>query len=100
VTLRAQEIGIRMALGAQIPHIKGLVIRQSMKLIAAGIGIGIPVSLVLSRFFSALLFGIAPADPLTMSAIMIIAVAVGWVAAYFPARRAARIGPVWTLRGD
>jgi hypothetical protein len=101
VVQRTREIGIRMALGAQIPQIKRLVIRQSMKLIAAGIGIGIPAFLMLSRFFSTLLFGIGAADPLTMSAVLIVVSTVGWMAAaYLPARRAARIDPMRTLRAD
>jgi predicted permease len=100
VTLRTREIGIRMALGAKIPQIKRLVIHQCMKLIGLGIGIGIPVALLLSRFFSTLLFGISATEPLTVGAVLVIVATVEWIAAYLPARRAARIDPAQTLRAE
>lgn len=98
VAQRSREIGIRLALGAQIPQIRALVLGQSMKLVAAGIAIGIPASLALARFSSTLLFGITPADPVTMGAVVAIVLAVGWIAAYLPARHATRIDPVRALR--
>ena len=100
VVRRTREIGVRLALGAPIPQIRALVVRQSMKLIAAGVVFGIPVSLVLSRYFRTLLFGITPADPMTMFAVVIVVVATGWIAAYLPSRRATRIDPVRALRTD
>jgi ABC-type antimicrobial peptide transport system permease subunit len=71
-----------------------------MKLIVAGIAIGIPASLLLARFFSTLLFGITAADPMTMGAVVTIVLAVGWIAAYLPARHATRIDPVRALRSQ
>ena len=100
VAQRSHEIGIRMALGAQIQQIRALVVGQSMKLVAAGIVIGIPASLVLARFFSTLLFGITAADPMTMGAVATIVLAVGWIAAYLPARRATRVDPGRALRSQ
>jgi putative ABC transport system permease protein len=100
VAQRSHEIGIRMALGAQIQQIRALVVGQSMKLIVAGIAIGIPASLLLARFFSTLLFGITAADPMTMGAVVTIVLAVGWIAAYLPARHATRIDPVRALRSQ
>jgi ABC-type antimicrobial peptide transport system permease subunit len=71
-----------------------------MKLVAAGIAIGIPTSLVLARFSSTLLFGITPADPMTIGTVVTIVLAVGWMAAYLPARHATRIDPVRALRSQ
>jgi ABC-type antimicrobial peptide transport system permease subunit len=89
-----------MALGAQIQQIRALVVGQSMKLVAAGIAIGIPASLVLARFFSTLLFGIAAAEPMTMVAVAAIVLRVGWIAAPLPARHATRVDPVRALRSQ
>ena len=100
VAQRSREIGVRLALGAQIRQIRALVVGQSMKLVAAGIVIGIPASLVLARFFSTLLFGITAADPMTMGAVATIVLAVGWIAAYLPARRATRVDPGRALRSQ
>jgi ABC-type antimicrobial peptide transport system permease subunit len=71
-----------------------------MKLIAAGIAIGIPLSLVLARFFSTMLFGIAPADPATIAAVATLVAVVGWTAAYLPARQATRVDPARALRSQ
>lgn len=100
VAQRSREIGIRMALGAQVPEIRALVVQQSLKLVAAGIAVGIPAALLLARFSSTLLFGIAPADPTTIGAVMTIVLSVGWIAAYLPARRATRIDPLGALRSQ
>ena len=100
VAQRSREIGIRLALGARTGQIRALVVGQSMKLVTAGIAIGIPASLGLARFFSTLLFGITPADPVTMGAVVAIVLAVGWMAAYLPARHATRIDPVRALRSQ
>jgi putative ABC transport system permease protein len=100
VAQRSREIGIRLALGAQVRQIGALVVGQSMKLIAAGIAIGIPLSLVLARFFSTMLFGIAPADPATIAAVATLVAVVGWTAAYLPARQATRVDPARALRSQ
>ena len=100
VAQRSREIGIRMALGAQVPEIRALVVRQSLKLVAAGIAVGIPAALLLARFSSTLLFGIAPTDPATIGAVVTIVLSVGWMAAYLPARQATRIDPLGALRSQ
>jgi predicted permease len=100
VAQRSREIGIRMALGAQVPQIRALVVRQSLKLVAAGIAVGIPAALLLARFSSTLLFGIAPAAPATIGAVVTIVLSVGWIAAYLPARHATRIDPLGALRSQ
>jgi len=98
VAQRMHEIGIRLVLGAPMAQIRGLVVRQSMKLLAAGIAIGMPASLGLARFSATPLFGITPADPATMGAVAAVVLAVGWLAAYLPARHATRNDPVRALR--
>jgi putative ABC transport system permease protein len=100
VAQRSREIGIRLALGAPARQIGALVVGQSMKLIAAGIAIGVPLALALARFFSTMLFGIAPADPATMAAVALLVVVVGWTAAYLPARQATRVDPARALRSQ
>ena len=100
VAQRRCEIGIRLALGAQARQIGALVVGQSMKLIAAGIAIGIPLSLLLARLFSTMLFGITAADPMTIASVTVVVVVAGWAAACLPARRAARVDPAGALRSQ
>ena len=100
VARRRREIGIRLALGAQDYQIRSLVVRQSIILIAWGIAAGVPAALALSRFASTLLFGISPADPATIGAVIGIAGCVGMVAAYLPARRATKVDPVTALAAE
>ena len=100
VAQRNREIGIRLALGAQVPQIRTLVMRQSLKLVAAGLAVGIPASLALTRFSSALLFGITPADPITIAAVVLIVFLVGAAASYLPARYATRVDPMRVLQSQ
>jgi putative ABC transport system permease protein len=100
VSRRSREIGIRMALGAQTTQIRAMVLGQSIKVVAAGIATGIGVSLAAARFSSTLLFGVAPGDPLTILLVAIVVLGVGWLAAFFPARRAARVDPMRALQSE
>jgi putative ABC transport system permease protein len=100
VAQRSREIGIRVALGAQAHQIRGLVVAQSLRLVAAGLAIGIPASMALARLFSTLLFGIAPSDPATIAAVVLTTVAAGLLAAYLPAHLATRVDPVRVLHAQ
>ena len=89
VARRRNEIGIRMALGAQRSQLLGLMIRQGMTPVAVGLAAGVAAALVLGRAIRGLLFGIQPADPLTISAVIVVLLLVGALACIIPARRAA-----------
>jgi putative ABC transport system permease protein len=97
---RTREIGLRMALGAQIADVRGMFLRHGLTLTAAGIAVGIAASLAVTRVMSALLFGVNTADPITYAAVSVVLAAVALVATYLPARRAARVDPVTALRAD
>jgi putative ABC transport system permease protein len=99
-TRRQAEIGIRMALGAQRPDILRLVLRQTLMLIALGIGLGVASAAAVTRYLDALLFGITPLDPSTFVAVSLLLVAVGSLAAYLPARRATKVDPMVALRAE
>jgi putative ABC transport system permease protein len=98
VNQRTQEFGIRMALGAQRGSVLGMVLRQGLKLVLAGLAIGLAGALVLTRVLTTLLFGIEPTDGLTFVAVSMVLVAVAAVACFVPARRAASVDPMVALR--
>jgi putative ABC transport system permease protein len=98
VEQRRQELGIRMALGAQKKDIYGLVLGQGLRLAGAGVVIGLSVAYVISRTISALLFGVGASDPATFGAVPLLLIAVALVACYLPARRATRVDPMVALR--
>ena len=100
VTQRTQEIGIRMALGAQRGDVLGMVVGQAMVLTIAGIGAGALGALVLTRLMTTLLFNVKPADPLTFAAVAGLLAAVTALASYLPGRRATRVDPVVALRAE
>jgi hypothetical protein len=99
-TQRTREIGIRMALGAQIGDVRQMFLRHGLLLTASGIALGIGFALMLSRVLSALLFGVGPMDPVTYAAVSGALAAVAFLATYLPARRASRVDPVVALRSD
>jgi putative ABC transport system permease protein len=98
VTQRAQELGIRMALGAQTSDVLMLVLKQGMVLAAGGAAIGLGLTLLLGRVIGTLLFGVSGRDPLTLAGVSLALVMVALVACYIPARRAARVDPLVALR--
>ena len=98
VTQRTQEIGIRLALGAQRSEILGMVIGQGMWLAGAGAGIGLATSVAISRLLRNQLFHIGPFDPLTFAATALVLLGAALAACYIPARRATRVDPIHALR--
>ncbi|HSE97829.1 MAG TPA: ABC transporter permease [Blastocatellia bacterium] len=98
VVQRTNEIGIRMALGADRRDIFRLIVGQGMKLMIIGTAIGIAGSLMLTRLMKTLLYGVSTTDPLTYTAVTIVLGAVALLACYIPARRATKVDPMVALR--
>lgn len=98
VTQRRNEIGIRMALGAQKFDVLKLTVGQGLKLVLIGVVIGLAGAFVLTRLMSTLLFGITATDPLTFITLSVVLIAVACVASYIPARRATKVDPLKALR--
>ncbi|HEX3743167.1 MAG TPA: ABC transporter permease [Bryobacteraceae bacterium] len=98
VTQRTQELGVRMALGAQPAEIMRLVLGQGMKLAGGGAAAGLAVSLLLSRFLRGQLFHVSAFDPLTFALMAAALIAAALLASYIPARRATRVDPMAALR--
>ncbi|HMI50231.1 MAG TPA: ABC transporter permease [Candidatus Saccharimonadales bacterium] len=98
VVRRTNEIGIRMALGAQVDGVLWMVLKESLVLLAVGIGIGVPVTLAATRLIKTQLFGLSATDPLTLAGAVVAIAVVTLVAAYLPARRAGRVDPMVALR--
>jgi ABC-type lipoprotein release transport system permease subunit len=100
VAQRTQEIGIRLALGAQASDVKNMVIRQGMALAGIGVAIGVAASLGLARFISTLLFGVSPRDPSVFAGVPLLLTLVAFIAVWVPARRASRVDPIVALREE
>jgi hypothetical protein len=100
VTLRTKEIGLRLALGARPGDALGLVIRQALRLVLFGIGIGLLVALGVTRLLRSLLFGVRPDSPLMLAAAAALLIVVALFASYIPARRAAKVDPMVALRHE
>ncbi len=100
VSQRMHEIGIRMAIGAQFGDVISMVVWQGIKLILIGITIGLVVAFAITRFLSSILYGITPSDPSTYLLISILLIGISILACYIPARKAAKIDPMETLRSE
>jgi ABC-type antimicrobial peptide transport system permease subunit len=98
VARRTNEIGIRMALGAERAKILRMVLRESMTLAGIGIVIGVPAALAASRLIASMLYGLKPTDPLTILSATAVLAAVALLAGYLPAQRASRVDPMVALR--
>jgi predicted permease len=97
VSRRTNEIGIRMALGAQRSNVIRLMLRESLVLVAIGVVLGLTTAFVVSRFVTAQLFGLSPMDATAISVAIVLMLAVSALACYLPARRASRVDPMIAL---
>jgi ABC-type antimicrobial peptide transport system permease subunit len=100
VQQRRQEIGIRMALGADRIRIRNLVVWQGMRLAIVGVVLGIAAAFGLTRFLASFLYGVKSWDPLVFAAVPLILAAVAFIAVWLPATRASRLDPMQALRID
>jgi predicted permease len=98
VASRTRELGIRLALGAEPRNIRWLVLRETLRLVALGMLIGLSVALAGTRLIASLLFGLTPTDPLTIALASLLMLAVAALAGYLPARKASRVDPMTALR--
>jgi putative ABC transport system permease protein len=97
---RTREFGIRIALGARQSRVLRLAVGGAGRLLVAGLVFGVPAALAASRWVESMLFGLQPTDPLILAAAAVLLTCAGLAAAYFPARRAARVDPVTALRSE
>ena len=100
VARRTNEIGVRMALGAQRLDVARMVLGESLVLVAAGVALGLGTAIVVGHYVATLLFNLAPTDPWTIAAAVGVIVVVALVAAFLPARRASRVDPMVALRRE
>ena len=98
VTQRTTEIGIRLALGAERDAVLRMVMRQALGPVAAGVAVAVPLALLAASWLRSLLFGISPQDPGTIAVACATLIAAAVLAAYLPARRAANLDPLDSLR--
>ena len=98
VSQRTQEIGVRLALGAQTADVRGMILAQTIKLTVLGVAIGLAGAFAVARFLTSLLFGVGTHDPVTFFGVALLLILVAVVAAYVPARRAMRVDPIVALR--
>jgi predicted permease len=98
VARRTNEIGIRMALGAERSNVRWLVMREVLILVGIGVAVGVPVALAGNRLVSTMLFGVRGTDPMSLAVAVGAMLAVAVLAGYLPARRASRIDPMVALR--
>ena len=98
VSQRTQEIGVRMALGAQLASVRSMILSQTLKLTLIGVALGLGGAFVVARFLASLLFGVGMYDPATFLCVAALLVAVALAASYIPARRAMHVDPIVALR--
>ena len=100
VSSRTAEIGIRMSFGADAVGVQRMVMREGGILLATGVALGLVGALAATRVLRGLLFGVGPADPVTLVGVALFLLAVGLAACWLPAARAARVDPAEALRTD
>jgi putative ABC transport system permease protein len=100
VNQRRQEIGTRMALGAQISDVRRLILGETISLTSKAVVLGLAAAWISTRWLKGLLFGVTASDPMTFAAVSAVLAAVALLASYVPMHRAAQIDPVKTLRMD
>lgn len=100
VTQRTREIGLRIALGAEVGAVRGMVLWQGLRVAAMGVGLGLLGAFGLSRLMGSILYGVSARDPLTFGVAPVILLAVALLATWLPARRASRVDPMEALRSD
>ncbi|MFZ0923974.1 MAG: FtsX-like permease family protein, partial [Candidatus Acidiferrales bacterium] len=98
VEQRRHELGIRLALGAQLANLRAMILRQGMAPVIAGLAVGMTAAMILGRLIAGLLFGVHAFDPLTFACVTVVVVLVALAACYIPARRAMRVDPMVALR--
>jgi len=98
VSRRTQEIGVRMALGAQLASVRQMILGQTLKLALMGVGLGLGGAFAIARFLTSMLFGVGIYDPATFLGVAALLIAVALAASYIPARRAMRVDPIVALR--
>lgn len=100
VARRRLEIGVRIAIGARPRMVEWMFLRESLALLVAGVLLGLPVALAITRFVASMLFGLGPHDPVSIGAALIVLTAATVAASYLPARRAAAVDPIRALRQE
>lgn len=100
VVRRTNEIGIRIAMGAPAPAVQWMILGESLLLLAAGVTLGLPLTLLISRYIKDQLFGLSALDPTTFAVALIVVSAMALLAAWLPARRATKVDPMVALRCD
>jgi ABC-type antimicrobial peptide transport system permease subunit len=98
VNQRTREIGLRIALGAQTRSVLGLMLSQGLKMVLAGLVVGLIAAVALARLIASRLYGISPADPLVLALVPGLLLAVAVFACWLPARRATKVDPMEALR--
>jgi putative ABC transport system permease protein len=100
VAERTREIGVRMALGARAEQVSRMVMTQGARVVVAGVAIGLATALLTTHALGTLLYDVRAIDPLTFGGAAIVMIGIGLLASYVPARRAARVDPMISLRAE